>query len=445
MFQTLRNAWSVPEIRKKFIYTFIMIIIFRIGSAVTVPFLDLASVQTWVDQNATGGNFLEYLNILTGGALSKATIFSLSITPYINASIIIQLLTYALPPLERLQEEGEEGRKVINKIMAYVALGLALFMAIAYYLTLRNSMHAVKYTTGAYGWYAAIIIVACFTAGASFVVWMGNRISEKGIGNGVSMLLFAGILARFPTDVGTLVELTVTTPAKYFWVSLAVLVMFVFMITFIVFMNEAERRIPIQYAKRVVNGGRRQMGGQSTHIPIKVCMSGVMPIIFAMSFMSLPSTISLFKQPVEVLTEDTTAGERFYYHFINFFKTTSPWYAVLYLVLIVAFNYFYVSMQYNPIEIANGLRQSNGAIPGIRPGKPTSDYIQRVLSKISLVGAIFLGIIAILPIVITWIDGNLASLSMGGTSILIVVSVALETARTLESQLMMRHHPGFLG
>jgi preprotein translocase subunit SecY len=187
------------------------------------------------------------------------------------------------------------------------------------------------------------------------------------------------------------------------------------------------------------------MGGQSTHIPIKVCMSGVMPIIFAMSFMSLPSTISLFKQPVEVLTEDTTAGERFYYHFINFFKTTSPWYAVLYLVLIVAFNYFYVSMQYNPIEIANGLRQTNGAIPGIRPGKPTSDYIQRVLSKISLVGAIFLGIIAILPIVITWIDGNLASLSMGGTSILIVVSVALETARTLESQLMMRHHPGFLG
>ncbi len=445
MFQTLRNAWSVPEIRKKFIYTFIMIIIFRIGSAVTVPFLDLASVQTWVDQNATGGNFLEYLNILTGGALSKATIFSLSITPYINASIIIQLLTYALPPLERLQEEGEEGRKVINKIMAYVALGLALFMAIAYYLTLRNSMHAVKYTTGAYGWYAAIIIVACFTAGASFVVWMGNRISEKGIGNGVSMLLFAGILARFPTDVGTLVELTMTTPAKYFWVSLAVLIMFIAMITFIVFMNEAERRIPIQYAKRVVNGGRRQMGGQNTHIPIKVCMSGVMPIIFAMAFMSLPSTISLFKQPVEVLTEDTTAGERFYFHFINFFRTTSPWYAIIYLILIVAFNYFYVSMQYNPIEIANGLRQSNGAIPGIRPGKPTSDYIQRVLSKITLVGAIFLGIIAILPIVITWIDGNLASLSMGGTSILIVVSVALETARTLESQLMMRHHKGFLG
>ena len=445
MFQTLKNAWSVPEIRKKFLYTFIMIVIFRIGSAITVPFLDLASVQQWVSENATGGNFLEYLNILTGGALSKATVFSLSITPYINASIIIQLLTYALPPLERLQEEGEEGRKVINKIMAYVALGLSLFMSIAYYFTMRNSMGAVKYTTGAYGWFAAIVIVACFTAGASFVVWMGNRISEKGIGNGVSMILFAGILARFPTDVGTLIELTKSNAATYFWVSLGILVLFVLMIGFIVFMNEAERRVPIQYAKRVV--GRKQFGGQNTHIPIKVCMSGVMPIIFAMAFMSLPSTISLFVKPAATLeaAQEAGGGAVFYYHFIEFFKTTSAGYAVLYLILIVAFNYFYVSMQYNPVEIANNLRQSNGAIPGIRPGKPTSDYLQRVLSKITLVGAIFLGIIAICPIVITWMDPALQSLSMGGTSILIVVSVALETARTLESQLMMRHHKGFLG
>ena len=445
MFQTLKNAWSVPEIRKKFIYTLIMIIIFRLGSAITVPFLDLSKVQSWVSENATGGNFLEYLNILTGGALSKATIFSLSITPYINASIIIQLLTYALPPLERLQEEGEEGRKVINKIMAYVALGLAIFMSIAYYFTMKNSMGAVKYTTGAYGWFAAIVIIACFAAGASFVVWMGNRISEKGIGNGVSMILFAGILARFPTDIGTLITLTKTTPAKYFWVTLAVLVTFVLMIGFIVFMNEAERRVPIQYAKRVV--GRKQFGGQNTHIPIKVCMSGVMPIIFAMAFMSLPSTISLFVKPAETLeiAKENGFWSTFYFHFINFFRTTSGGYAVLYLILIVAFNYFYVSMQYNPIEIANGLRQNNGAIPGIRPGKPTSDYLQRVLGKITLVGAVFLGIIAIFPIMITWIDPNLASLSMGGTSILIVVSVALETARTLESQLMMRHHKGFLG
>ncbi|MBQ8010281.1 MAG: preprotein translocase subunit SecY [Oscillospiraceae bacterium] len=443
MFQTLRNAWSVPEIRKKFLYTLMMIIVFRIGSAITVPFLDMASVQAWMETNATDGNFMEYLNILTGGALSKATFFSLSITPYINSSIIIQLLTYALPPLERLQEEGEEGRKVLNKITACLALGLSLFMSIAYYLTMRNSMNAVTHTTGAEGWFAAIVIVACFTAGASFVVWMGNRINDKGIGNGISMLLFAGIVARFPVDVGTLITLIKTDAAKYFFVALAVAIGFVLMIGFIVFMNEAERRIPIQYAKRVV--GRKQFGGQNTHIPIKVCMSGVMPIIFAMAFMSLPSTISMFVKPIEAITEDTAWHQNLYFHFVNFFKTTSWGYAALYLVLIIAFNYFYVAMQYNPIEIANQLRQNNGGIPGIRPGKPTSDYIQRVLSKITLVGAIFLGFIAILPIALAKFDPALQSLSMGGTSILIVVSVALETVRTLESQMMMRHHKGFLG
>ncbi|MDE7121981.1 MAG: preprotein translocase subunit SecY, partial [Oscillospiraceae bacterium] len=375
--------------------------------------------------------------------LSKATVFSLSITPYINSSIIIQLLTYALPPLERLQEEGEEGRKTLNKITGYVALVLALVMSIAYYLTLRNSANAVNYTSGAYGWFAAIVIIACFTAGASFVVWMGNRINEKGIGNGISILLFAGIVARFPTDVGTLWSLFTMDKAKYFFVDLVIIVMFVFMIAFIVFMNEAERKIPIQYAKRVV--GRKQYGGQNTHIPIKVCMSGVMPIIFAMSFMSLPATISMFVKPVDYIDETTGFGDKFYFHFVNFFRTTSWGYAVLYLILIVAFNYFYVAMQYDPVTIANNLRQSNGGIPGIRPGKPTADYIHRVLSKITLVGAVFLGVIAILPIALGWFDRSLQSLSMGGTSILIVVSVALETARTLESQLMMRHHKGFLG
>jgi len=301
----------------------------------------------------------------------------------------------------------------------------------------------VQYTSGAYGWFAAIVIIACFTAGASFVVWMGNRINDKGIGNGISILLFAGIVARFPTDLGTMWALFQMDKAKYFFWDIFILIVFIAMIVLIVFMNEAERRIPIQYAKRVV--GRKQYGGQNTHIPVKICMSGVMPIIFAMSFMSLPSTISLFVKPVEVIDETTTAGQKFYYHFIEFFKTTSWGYAVLYLILIIAFNYFYVAMQYDPVTIANNLRQSNGGIPGIRPGKPTSDYIQRVLSKITLVGAIFLGFIAILPIAFGWIDGNFRSLSMGGTSILIVVSVALETARTLESQLMMRHHKGFLG
>ena len=438
MFETLRNAWKVAEIRKKLLFTLFIIIIFRFGSALTVPFLTLSKVQEWMNSNATDGNFLEYLNVLTGGALSKATIFSLSITPFINASIIVQLLTYALPPLERLQSEGEEGRKRLNQITTAVALGLSVFMSVAYYFTLKN-MGAVKYTTGFDGVFAAIVITCCFIAGAMLVVWMGNRINDKGIGNGVSMILFAGIVARFPTDAGTLVTLTKNEPSKYLFVSIAILLAFVFMIGFVVFMNESERRIPIQYAKRVV--GRKQYGGQSTHIPVKVCMSGVMPIIFAMAFMSLPSTIGMFKGPY---TAPSGFWQRFYNGFLNFFSTQSFSYAVIYFILIIAFNYFYVSMQYNPIEMANQLRQNNGGIPGIRPGKPTSDYIQRVLSKITLVGAIFLGIIAIFPIFLGMADNNLRSLSMGGTTMLIVVSVALETVRTLESQMMMRHHKGFL-
>ena len=440
MFKTLRNAWSVPEIRKKLLYTLLMILIFRMGCAVVVPFLDTSMVTSWMDEKATGGNFLEYLDIITGGALSQATVFSLSITPYINASIIMQLLTYALPPLERLRDEGEEGQKKLNKITAAVSLALSAFMSYAYYVTLKNQMGAV-YDGGstAANVFIGFVIVMSFIAGTSIVVWMGNRINDKGIGNGISMLLFAGILARFPTMAGKLYEMTVSNPSRYFFESLLLLVLFVAMIVFIVFMNAAERRIPIQYAKRVV--GRKQYGGQSTHIPVKICMSGVMPIIFAMSFMSLPSTISLFKQPY---ANPSSFGQRFYNGFLNFFNTGSWTYALIYFVLIIAFNYFYVAMQYNPIEIANNLRQNNGGIPGIRPGKPTSDYIQRILNKITLVGAFFLGVIAIFPIFMTMADPNLSSLAMGGTTVLIVVSVALETVRTLESELMMRHHKGFL-
>ena len=446
MFKTLRDAFSIPEIRKKLLYTLLMLLVFRLGGAVVVPFLDTSTVSTWMESNATGGNFLEYLDIITGGALSQATVFSLSITPYINASIIMQLLTYALPPLERMRDEGEEGQKKLNKITAAVSLALSAFMSFAYYLTLKNQMDAVQTSAEVFGTaskavdvFIAFVIILSFIAGTSIVVWMGNQINDKGIGNGISMLLFAGILARFPVMAGTLGELIVENPQRYFFESLGVLVLFIVMIGFIVFMNAAERRIPIQYAKRVV--GRKQYGGQSTHIPVKVCMSGVMPIIFAMSFMSLPSTISLFKP---VYQEPSGFWQNFYTGFINFFNTRTWTYALVYFILIIAFNYFYVAMQYNPIEIANNLRQNNGGIPGIRPGKPTSDYIQRVLSKITLVGAFFLGIIAIFPIALTWFDSNLGSLAMGGTTILIVVSVALETVRTLESEMMMRHHKGFL-
>ena len=450
MFQTLKKAWGVPEIRKKILYTLLMIILFRFGCAVAVPFLNTDVVKTWMDTNASDGGFLDYMNTITGGAMSQATVFSLSITPFINASIIMQLLTYALPPLERMRDEGEEGRKKIDRITAVVAMFLAVFMSFAYYLTLKRMTNvedkdgnvvgnALKYLSGGEGVFAAFVIIACFVAGALIVVWMGNRVSDKGIGNGISILLFAGIAARFPTDAALLFTLTKNSiqrneNGKYLWITIAYYLFIIAEIAFIVFMNEAERRIPIQYAKRVV--GRKQYGGQKTHIPIKVIMSGVMPIIFAMSFMSLPSAIQIIKQ--------NPKDGSFYAKFCDFFSTRSWGYAVIYFLLIIAFNYFYVSIQYNPVEIANNLRQSNGGIPGIRPGKPTSDYIQRVLNKISLVGAIFLGIIAVIPIFISMADEQLRTLSMGGTTILIAVSVALETTRTLESHLMMRHHKGFL-
>ena len=402
MFETMRNAWKTPELRKKLLYTLLIIVIFRLGCAIPVPFLDPNALSNIVQD----GNIFGYLDMLSGGALSKGTVFALSIQPYINASIIVQLLTYALPPLENLQKEGEEGRKKIQKITGYVALAISLVMSYAYYLTMRK-MGAVDYTSGFEGVFAAIVIMAVFTAGSNLIVFLGNLVNENGIGNGISIILFAGIV----------------------------------MIGFIVLMNEAERRIPIQYAKRVV--GRKQYGGQNTHIPVKIAMSGVMPIIFAMAFMSIPQTIEMF---VAAPTGDPATwsfGQKFYHGFLNFFNYSSGWYAVIYFILIIAFNYFYVSMQYNPIEIANNLRQNNGGIPGIRPGKPTSDFIQRVLSKITLIGAVCLGIIAIFPILFHMAVPAM-NISMGGTSILIIVSVVLETVRTMESQMMMRHHKGFL-
>ena len=436
MFETMRNAWKTPELRKKLLYTLLIIVIFRLGCAIPVPFLDPNALSNIVQD----GNIFGYLDMLSGGALSKGTVFALSIQPYINASIIVQLLTYALPPLENLQKEGEEGRKKIQKITGYVALAISLVMSYAYYLTTRK-MGAVDYTSGFEGVFAAIVIMAVFTAGSNLIVFLGNLVNENGIGNGISIILFAGIVARCPSDVKDMVELAISDPNKYVFPVIFVLLIYVVMIGFIVLMNEAERRIPIQYAKRVV--GRKQYGGQNTHIPVKIAMSGVMPIIFAMAFMSIPQTIEMF---VAAPTGDPATwsfGQKFYHGFLNFFNYSSGWYAVIYFILIIAFNYFYVSMQYNPIEIANNLRQNNGGIPGIRPGKPTSDFIQRVLSKITLIGAVCLGIIAIFPILFHMAVPAM-NISMGGTSILIIVSVVLETVRTMESQMMMRHHKGFL-
>lgn len=429
MFQVFRNAWKIADLRKKILYTLLIVVIFRFGSSVFVPFIDTASIQDMFKENS----LFSYLDVLTGSALSNGTLFAMSITPYINASIIIQLLTVAIPALERLSKEGDEGRKKINKITKFVALGIAVFQAFAFYLTLKNN-NAVKYTNGFDGIITAIVIVACFTAGASLIVWLGDQINEKGIGNGISMILFAGIISRIPEMVLNLFRQIEANPKNWVFVPM-ILVIYVFMIAFVILMTNAERRIPVQYAKRVV--GRKMYGGQSTHIPIKVSMAGVMPIIFAMSIMSLPSTIGFFFQ---VTPESKTP---FWSDFMRLFSNDSIFYAVLYFLLIIGFNYFYLAMQYNPVEIANNLKKNNGAIPGYRPGKPTSDFIHNSLSKVTLVGAIFLGIIAIFPIVFQNVTG-LGGLSLGGTTILIVVGVALETVRALESQMMMRHHKGFL-
>ncbi|HIX66201.1 MAG TPA: preprotein translocase subunit SecY [Candidatus Anaerotruncus excrementipullorum] len=427
MFQTLRNAWHILDLRKKILYTLMIIVLFRLGAAVPVPFLDSSALQSMI----TSGSLLGYIDILSGGSFSRATIFALSITPYITSSIVIQLLTVAIPALERMAKEGEDGRKKIQKITRYTTVALALLQAWAYYRLLRAS-GAVTYTSGFAGVFAQIVIIATFVAGASLIVWLGDRIDQKGIGNGISMILFAGIVSRGPTAVGTLwmyLRMGSQYPLYYLYVPLIVVV-FIILIAVIVVMTNAERRIPVQYAKRVV--GRKMYGGQSSFIPVKVNMSGVMPIIFASSLLAIPGTIGAF-----VRTDNPVALA-----FFNAFNYNTMLYAVLYFVLILAFNYFYVAIQYNPIEMSNNLRNNSGTIPGIRPGRPTSDFITRIISKITLIGGIILALVATLPIGI----GKIANMniSLGGTSIIIVVGVALDTFRQLESQMMMRHYKGFL-
>ena len=432
MLDIIKNALKSPELRKKLLYTLLIVVIFRVGSYIPVPFLDPARLGEIMGD----GNLLGYLDMMTGGALSNATLFAMSITPYINASIIMQLLTVAIPPLERLQKEGEEGRKKITQITRYVTIGLALIQALGYYFLLRSpDVNAVTVTTGWHGWLVMATIILVFTAGASLIMWLGERINVHGIGNGISILLFAGIISRLPSAVGSLYGLwqqALAGETQFFYIVPAIVLIFLAIIAFIVVMTNAERRIPVQYAKRVV--GRKMYGGQSSHIPIKVNMSGVMPIIFASSFLSIPGTIkALLNNPDQ---------NTFWNQLAKAFDYTGALYAILYFFLIIGFNYFYVSIQYNPIEMANNLRKSNGAIPGIRPGKPTIEFISKVIGRIVLVGGLFLGAIAVFPIVFSGVTGS--NIALGGTSILIVVGVALETVRTLESQMMMRHHKGFL-
>ena len=430
MFSVFKNAWKIEDLREKILYTLLIIVIFRIGSAIPVPFLDTSALAALM--NANSGNLIGYLNMLTGGVLSQATIFSLSISPYITASIVIQLLAVVIPALERMSKEGPEGRKKLNKITRYTTVGLGLIQAYAYYVTLKSYNAIEKFDNK---WENALVVVTIlfmFTAGAMLTMWLGERIDEKGIGNGISMLLFAGIVSGGPRLVTTLWAYLTAGEMKYYFFVPALVIIFLLLIAFIVLMNEAERRIPVQYAKRVV--GRKQYGGQSSHIPIKVAMAGVLPIIFASSLLAIPATIKAF---VNVKEGSFWAG------FFNLFESTSWFYSVLYFVLIVAFSYFYIAIKYNPVEMANNLQKNNGAIPGIRPGRPTSDFISRVIGKITFIGALFLGVIALLPNILGAISG-IGNVGIGGTTIIIVVSVALETARSLESQMMMRHYKGFL-
>jgi len=445
MFQTLRNAWKITDLRRKILYTLFIILIFRIGSAISVPFVD---VDVIADAVKNSGGLMDYLTMLSGGGFSDASIFALSITPYINASIVIQLLTVALPPLERLAKEGEAGRKKLGKITRYTTVVLGLILGIAYFFMVKNNYGAlVSEAKKGFGlWFAAITIVLCFTAGSAIMMWHGEQINERGIGNGISILLFAGIISRVPSAATYLWKIFYDSGIKmldsggglrYVILVPVILVLMLLVIAFIVLITEAERRIPVQYAKRVV--GRKMYGGQNTYIPIKVNMSGVMPIILAVSMVSVPSVIFRFVGAPE--------GKGFFGKIAKFiytvFQPTHPVYAVLYFLLIIGFSFFYVTIQYNPVEISNNLRKNSGAIPGYRPGKPTVDYIKRVLNKITLVGALCLGIIAIFPILFSGVTG-ISGLALGGTSIMIIVGVALETTQQLESQMMMRHYKGFL-
>lgn len=428
MFQTLKNAWHMPELRKKILYTLFILLIFRFGSCIPVPFINTELLSQYFEQAAVSGSMLGYLDMFSGGGLSQATIFAMSITPYINASIILQLLTVAIPALERMVKDGgEEGRKKIASWTRYLAVVLGLLQGFSYYALLRNQ--GFLSNTGTL---AAAAIILTFTAGTALIMWLGEHITQNGIGNGISIILFAGIVSRGPSLMRTLWNLLQTGTQGIVSAVLMVIIGLA-VVVFIVFMSNAERRIPVQYAKRVV--GRKMYGGQSTHLPIKVNASGVMPIIFASSILSLPQTISMFWQP-----ETGTVG----YHIMNLFSQSNPFYIVVYGLLILAFAYFYASIQFNPIEIANNLKKNGGFIPGFRPGKPTSDFITKALAKVTFVGAVFLGIVAILPLIVGAISPTLSNVALGGTSVIIVVGVALDTVKQLEAQMLMRHHKGFL-
>ena len=437
MLQTLRNAWKIEELRKKILFTLVIILLYRLGNAIPVPYVNVPALQYYFTQ--LQNTVLGLYNVMSGGAFSTATIFALSIQPYINASIIIQLLCIAIPALERLsKEEGEEGRKKIASITRYATVGIGLLMGFAYYMLMKNNgLLSTEVPTSGFGAVAvAIVVILTFTSGSALIMWLGEQITEFGIGNGISMILFASIVSRLPRSIIATIENVgrpATDPYRLdWWVAVLMFLGALAIIVLIVYVNDAERRLPVQYAKRVV--GRKMYGGQSTFLPMKVNMSGVMPIIFASSIGTLPATIA----GLAGASQDSWVN--------TWFGNNSIPYAIIYFLLIIFFAYFYSTIQFNPIEVSNNLKKNGGYIPGFRPGKPTSEFIQKVLNKVTLFGAIYLGIIAIVPILISHFSNasQLTGLSLGGTSIMIAVGVALETVRALEAQMLMRNYKGFL-
>ena len=427
MIQTIRKAWGIPELRKKIIFTALILLIFRIGNAIPVPYVDTELLRNYLDGMST--TVLGLYNVMSGGAFAEATVFALGVQPYINSSIIIQLLTIAIPALERLAREGgEAGKKKIAAITRYATVAIALLQGFGYYMIMKNYGILMQQ-----GIWAALVIIISFVAGSSFVMWLGEQVNEFGVGNGISIILFAGILSRVPSMVSLgMSYIAGKGSIGYLWIALLLIGMLA-MVVLIVHVNGAERRIPVQYAKRQV--GRKMYGGQASTLPMKVNMSGVLPVIFAQSIASLPATIAAFMKAPEEGT--------FAYAFLQAIDTKSVVYLIVYFLMIIAFSYFYATIQFNPVEISNNLKRNGGFIPGFRPGKPTSDFIAKVLNKVTLFGAIYLGIVAICPLIAGKLLGN-SSLAIGGTSVIIVVGVALETVQALESQMLMRQYKGFL-
>ena len=419
MLEKMKNAWRIPELRKKIIYTFGMLLIYRLLCVIPVPGINVSAVASAVKDYS----ILDFMNMMTGGSFQNMSIMAMGITPYINSSIILQLLTVAIPALEKLANEGPEGRKKINEYTRYLTVVLAFIQAVGLVFAMRaNSYGGV--------WY--LVIGLSMAAGSALAMWIGERITENGIGNGISLLIMAGIVSNM-FNWGRQATVGMVGGTVHPIAVIVIVIALLAMIVAITFVDMGERRIPIQYAKRVV--GRKMYGGQSTHLPIKVNASGVMPIIFASSILSLPQTISMFWQP-----ESGSVGA----HILNLFSQTSVFYIVLYALLILAFAYFYASIQFNPIEIANNLKKNGGFIPGFRPGKPTSDFITKALGKVTFVGALFLAVVALLPLIVGAVNSSLRNVALGGTSVIIVVGVALDTVKQMEAQMLMRHHKGFL-